>query len=322
MKVSLKISKLLKSMMIIGIFLGYIEQVHANYCTVEMGNARIAIDEMEIIATPSRKKDRCDIVVTVAGTITNISKKMIESLNFATDAKKGDQVSSGLKNLAPGDTYKFDIVIKYEEIKCESVEVLLIGDNDAGIKKNSEVCKFPASTVLPVELMVFSFDPESKALFWETASEVNNEGFVIEHSMDAENWVELGFQIGLGTSITGNSYHYPLLTKEIKGYYRLKQIDFNGAIQYSGIVSISAEYSNDASWGALYPNPAVDYINTESSDIEWIDIYDLSGRFLKREIVRDQRIPVYDLNAGTYLAILHRGFEMKQTIIVINPWRV
>jgi hypothetical protein len=261
-------------------------------------------------------------VVNVEGTITNNSKKIIGSFNFSTDAKKNDQVSSGLKDLAPGDTYKFSITIKYEEIKCESVEVLLAGENDADIKKNSEVCKFPPPTVLPVELIAFSFDPDTKTLFWETASEINNEGFAIEHSLDAENWIQIGFQIGLGSNATGISYKYPLLSNDINGYYRLKQVDYDGAIDYSGIISVLTEYSNDISWGRLYPNPADDYINTESADIEWIDIYDLAGRFLKREKVIDQKIPVYDLNAGTYLAILHRGFEMKQTIIVVNPWRV
>ncbi|MBK8501109.1 MAG: T9SS type A sorting domain-containing protein [Saprospiraceae bacterium] len=321
MNIPLKARNILKLMILAAAIFGCTGLVHANYCTVDMGRARIAIEEMKISSTPSRKKDKCDIVVTVAGTITNISKKMIEALNFATDAKKGEQVSSGLKDLAPGESYKFSITIKYEEIKCESVEMLLMGDNDADIKKHSEICKFPPPAVLPVELIAFSFDPETKALFWETASEINNEGFAIEHSMNAENWIEIGFQIGLGTNSSGISYHYPLLSKDIKGYYRLKQIDYNGAIDYSGIVIISGEYSNDGSWGTLYPNPADDYINTESADIEWIDIFDLTGRFVKREIVRDQRIPVYDLNAGTYLAILHRGFEMKQTIIIVNPWR-
>ena len=270
---------------------------------------------------PGRKTDVISWL-RLPGRLPTLARIMIESLNFSTDAKKGEQVSSGLKDLAPGESFKFSITIKYEEIKCESVEMLLMGENDADIKKNSEVCKFPPPAVLPVELVVFSFNPETKSLFWETASEVNNEGFAIEHSMDAENWIQIGFQIGLGTHSSGISYNYPLSSKDINGYYRLKQIDYSGTIDYSGIVSISGKYSSDESWGKLYPNPADDYINTESADIEWIDIFDLTGRFLKREKVIDQRIPVYDLNAGTYLAILHRGFEMKQTIIIINPWRV
>lgn len=117
---------------------------------------------------------------------------------------------------------------------------------------------FQISLVLPVELTQFQVaeKPNSTELHWRTASETNNDGFEVQRSSDGKQWSFLDFVSGHGTSIESFSYVYrdqqPLLGLS---YYRLKQIDFDGAFEYSDMVSSKREYT-EASF-SIAPNPNI-----------------------------------------------------------------
>ncbi len=77
-------------------------------------------------------------------------------------------------------------------------------------------------------------------LEWTTASEENNDYFTIERSIDGVRWVALGTVKGFGTTSVAHDYSYEDL-KPVSGisYYRLKQIDYNGAYTYSSIKCVN-----------------------------------------------------------------------------------
>jgi len=97
------------------------------------------------------------------------------------------------------------------------------------------------STTLPIELISFSANSETNkvVLNWTTASEINNNYFTVERSVDAEN-----FEIVKTVSGAGNSnfqINYSATDNNpLSGfsYYRLKQTDFNGDYSYSKIVAV------------------------------------------------------------------------------------
>jgi hypothetical protein len=96
-----------------------------------------------------------------------------------------------------------------------------------------------ACTILPVELLNFRVEGKSDHNFlsWQTASEKNNDYFIVERSGDAINWKELDRVDGSGTTHEIQSYFfkdYDLLNP--KDYYRLKQTDYNGDFNYSKII--------------------------------------------------------------------------------------
>lgn len=100
---------------------------------------------------------------------------------------------------------------------------------------------FQQSTVLPIELVYFagSNQGEYNVFSWKTASETNNNYFSIEYSVDAINWNELGRIPGAGNSSTYNSYEYKTTQfTHTVNYYRIKQVDFNGAYKTYGIIVI------------------------------------------------------------------------------------
>jgi len=140
----------------------------------------------------------------------------------------------------------------------------------------------PVSNPLPISLLDFSAKQKNDAvdLFWKTASEVNNDYFVLERSIDGVNWEEIYTCKGAGTSTIIN--HYSFVDYEIQSstvYYKLKQIDFDGKCSYSNILSVTNNIQ--PSRISVYPNPfdGRNIYITGLCDKEFaINIYDILGK--------------------------------------------
>jgi len=76
-------------------------------------------------------------------------------------------------------------------------------------------------------------------LNWSTASENNNDYFVVEHCIDEITFHEIGRVDGEGNSTVIHSYDYLHISpNEGNNYYRLKQVDFEETFTYSDIISV------------------------------------------------------------------------------------
>jgi hypothetical protein len=128
---------------------------------------------------------------------------------------------------------------------------------------STERCSLPiyrapaAEAPLPVQLTAFgaSYQPgQGTRLSWATASESNSAAFVVESQDDpAGPWLALARVAAAGSSLTPRQYQArdarPLAGTR---YYRLRQLDLDGATAYSPVVPVSAT----ATGLAAYPNPA------------------------------------------------------------------
>jgi len=96
---------------------------------------------------------------------------------------------------------------------------------------------------LPIELLSFSVkDINNKInIKWETASEVNNDYFSIEHSYDNEIFNTIAYIKGASMSnlVLKYSYEYELPNKNGTSYYRLSQTDFDGTSVYLNTICIN-----------------------------------------------------------------------------------
>lgn len=121
-----------------------------------------------------------------------------------------------------------------------------------------------AESVLPVELMHFTANlkAEDVHLTWATASETNNRGFDIQHSIDGASWSTIGFVEGNLNSTSPIDYQFVDTKVSTQyNYYRLKQLDYNNTFEYSPIQHIHIEKEKPAL--SIFPNPSRGKINIE-----------------------------------------------------------
>lgn len=121
-------------------------------------------------------------------------------------------------------------------------------------------CTFPVA--MPVNLSAFwtSSVQEGIKLNWRTSSETNNDYFVVERSVNAISFDAISNQIsGQHNSSSSLDYNFTDLKPYNKvNYYRLKQVDTDGSVNYSRIVA--ASFTDKLVFVSIYPNPATDYI--------------------------------------------------------------
>ena len=175
---------------------------------------------------------------------------------------------------------------------------------------------------LPVELSYFKAKQGDKTvqLHWETTTEINNEGFEVQHSTDNRNWQELEFIVGEGTTYETQTYEYTDKEPQSgKNYYRLKQIDFDGRFVYSSIIV------EEVAFGSLkiYPNP----VNGQSINLQFpasdyedasIEIYDNLGRKMTQSILSygDSQVDISDLTPGFYIVSVKVGGQFYQERLI------
>jgi photosystem II stability/assembly factor-like uncharacterized protein len=112
----------------------------------------------------------------------------------------------------------------------------------------------------PVELSSFSAIPlgNKVVLQWTTVTEINNMGFEIERKFKDGSWEKIGSVKGNGTVTQKVHYSFDDHTVPGEGIYnyRLKQIDYNGAFEYSAEVEvIYGEVPEEYAIQQNYPNP-------------------------------------------------------------------
>jgi hypothetical protein len=143
------------------------------------------------------------------------------------------------------------------------------------------------TTLLPVELVAFKGEvvKGNHQLSWVTASETDNAGFEVQRAKDAQQWETLGFVKGYGTTL--EKQHYQFLDRQpLEGinYYRLKQLDTDGAFEYSYIISLDKK-TDKSDKLVVYPNPTSETITFElgGNDLQnyTFQLIDPIGRVIK-----------------------------------------
>mgnify|MGYP002619621290 CR=1 FL=1 len=147
---------------------------------------------------------------------------------------------------------------------------------------------FNLTSALPVELMSFTGNPEKEnknKLEWVTASELNNDYFEIQTTIDGKNFNTIGTIEGSGTTNTLNYYLFYHRVSSPECYYRLKQVDYDGATSYSEIILVKNENYNEIS---IWPNPVINKLNIASFEATSrhldLSVFDINGVLVKQSI--------------------------------------
>lgn len=101
---------------------------------------------------------------------------------------------------------------------------------------------------LPTELILFDAkkQDENVLIYWETVNEIDLDYFEVEKSDDAIHFETITMITSKGNSQFLNKYEAVDREKLSRiNYYRLKQIDINGNVKYSKIISVSENQNMD-----------------------------------------------------------------------------
>lgn len=110
---------------------------------------------------------------------------------------------------------------------------------------------------LPVEYLSFDAVPQdgAVALRWTTASESNNDYFLVQRSQDAQAWTDLQRVQGAGTSNRTQAYQFTdQAPASGLSVYRLKQVDLDGSVSFSPTRQVRMAVAGAWAFTA-YPNP-------------------------------------------------------------------
>lgn len=173
------------------------------------------------------------------------------------------------------------------------------------------------STILPVELASFNTTKSKEAveLNWTTASEINNDHFVVEYSKDGVNFTELDRVEGNGTTNREMNYSYMHESPaSAMNYYRLKQVDYDGAFEYSDVRSVNFKSETGRAF-SLYPTITDTKVTVQyKQDIENVKlaIYNMQGQLVyNNTVVNGESVDVSALKVGTYIAQLVSSNELQ-----------
>jgi hypothetical protein len=174
-------------------------------------------------------------------------------------------------------------------------------------------------------------------LNWSTATEVNNYGFdilrqvipqqvilrqvILRQAQDDNGWEKIGFVQGHGNSNSPKDYTFVDANPPAgKVLYKLKQIDFDGAFEYSKAVEVNVETPQEFRLAQNYPNPfnpstVISYQLPMDGNVT-LKVYDMLGNEIATLVNQFQRagsynytfsIIHYTLSSGVYYYRLQSG---------------
>ena len=150
---------------------------------------------------------------------------------------------------------------------------------------------------------------QSNMLYWETASEMQLDRFVVEKSFDGDHFSMIGEVRGVNEP-SGSSYRFEdEWAISGKTYYRLKIVDEDGAINYSEVVSLDRVDSGERLL-ITYPTGreeiALNWQGKEASAGE-VRLYSIQGKVINRYEYQEDAgaamslaIPTQSMSPGAY----------------------
>jgi len=263
------------------------------------------------------------------GPPTNASDKLLYSI-----ANFGSASFTGLTQISdyPPETYNGRYSNALVPLPVTNdVGVLYVGVNGA----NKKLYWDRLTAVVPVELTSFSANKiDNKVVInWSTATEKNNKGFYVERKKANEQFTQIAFVQGMGTSL--EQHNYSFIDKNLnagKYFYRLRQVDFDGTSAISNTVEVDIANPVDYCLEQNYPNPfnpstVINYTIPQQGLVT-LKVYNVLGKEVATLVNEQQEAGRYNIelnatklgiNSGVYFYTLEAGnFKSTKKMIMMK----
>ena len=214
------------------------------------------------------------LVGNVAGNIQLYTQTAVNALTFSymkdlsADGTAATVINMGNSgtNFSNSGGYAAPAVTDYDG---DGLLDLFIGNGNGTVYRYEQGTSATAPTLtapLPVVLTAFTGQATAAGnrLNWATAQEVNSARFVVETSTDGSRYAAIATLAAVGQSTSLTTYAYVDASDAAlatgRRYYRLRQEDLDGTVNYSPVVTVSraAAGTSTASKFDAYPNPFAD----------------------------------------------------------------
>lgn len=212
-------------------------------------------------------------------------------------------------------------------VPCNNLSGSAGGTNGSGIIPS-------VGGFLPIELLSFNAIKANNHvnLNWVTSSEIYNDHFVVERSLNGTEFTELAV---VKTKAKNGNSKSPLSYTTLDPapnpgttYYRLKQADQNGTVKYFQTVSVKFDKVNPVSF-VVFPNPnkgefTIDISGIEQNNEVELTVMDLKGKIVFKNIIQTsfqnnsiKVAPKELLTPGVYICnLLSQGINYPVKVIV------
>ncbi|MEP1094664.1 MAG: choice-of-anchor D domain-containing protein [Cyclobacteriaceae bacterium] len=231
-------------------------------------------------------------------------------------------------------TSEIDLPAALEGNSNVRIRVTFESDNNteaAGVAFDNVII-YGGVSPLPVELVSFAGSAENNeiTLDWITATELNNDYFEIQRSLNGVVFETIGKVAGNGTTSVVSSYDFVDSSPAYGvNYYRLRQVDYDGAQEFHQIIRVDNDFIKSGIEAAVYPNPSyVDNLNLKISSGDdhteiGVVLYDTQGRLkyqktfspslnLSEKIMLDQEV----ISGIYFLKVKQGASEITQKLII------
>jgi hypothetical protein len=161
---------------------------------------------------------------------------------------------------------------------------------------------------LPALLLSFTGATDNNAaqLAWVMENETNCKWFVIERAGQSGGFDSINVVAGINNNHTTDYNFEDQQMLSGTNYYRLRQVDRDGVVKYSAVISLyNISASNKMS---IFPNPAAAVINyavtSASADVVTVQVYNLAGVVL---MTRQQQLTAGNNQQSLAISTLKNG---------------
>lgn len=187
------------------------------------------------------------------------------------------------------------------------------------------------SGALPVELVAFTGETAGSEnhLFWTTASEINSDVFLVQRSLEGLDFETIGTVDGARFSTTELNYSFiDEFPANGINYYRLKQVDFDGSVDYSRIISLSNTITTSSevrlkTWPTITDGPVQMLVEGVGANQAFrLAVYNMAGHLVLEYLMAGEsssgiEIDLSPFGEGIYLIELNNSnYQFSRKVVV------
>ncbi|WP_159476557.1 T9SS type A sorting domain-containing protein [Dyadobacter sp. 3J3] len=234
---------------------------------------------------------------------------------FQSSVAQQANVSSGGNATGSGGSVSYSLgQIFYTSVAVSNGKV------SQGVQQPFDSAPLPVTLVSFEALPMVSENGPKVLISWETTSEINNDFFTVERSVNGITFAEAAQVDVDANSKTLKKYNWtdPFPYPGVS-YYRLKQTDLDQTFAYS---TIKAVRINNITNTVAYPNPVQSYLYVSSvkNEIRSYQIFDLTGKLVRESKLSEteNKINMSGLSPAAYVIRIAGETEIQQFKIIKN----